>query len=75
MLVFGMKDSTTLIECKIAGGDIGLKWLVLGTIIRRLGNHMRIFVKDRFAKVFTHNYVSRLSRLMCVRYGWCCVMR
>ena len=73
LLVFGVKDSTTLIEFKIACGDIGLKWLVSRTIIRRLGNHMRIFVKDRFAKVFTRNYVSRLSRLMRVRYGWRCV--
>ena len=49
-------DSTTLIEIKIACGDIGLKLLVSKTIIRRLGNHMRIFLKDRFAKCFTHNY-------------------
>ena len=34
---------------------------------------MRIIVKDRFAKVFTQNYVRRLSRLMRVRYGWRCV--
>ena len=73
LLVFGVKDSTTLIDFKIACGDIGSKWLVSRTIVHRLGNHMRILVKDRFAKVFTRNYVSSLSRLICIRYGWCCV--
>ena len=34
---------------------------------------MRILVKDRFALGFTQNYVSRLSRLMRVRNGWCCM--
>ena len=73
LLVFGVKDSTTSIDFEIAWGNIGFKWLVLRTVIRRLGNHMRVFVKDRFAKVFSQNYVGRLSRLTCVRYGWRCV--
>ena len=44
LLVFGVKESITLVG-----------WLVSRTVIRRLGNHMRIIVKDRFAKVFTQN--------------------
>ena len=53
LLVFGVKDSITctLVEFKIACGDLGLGWLVSRTVIRRFGNHMRILVKDRFAKV------------------------
>ena len=58
LLVFGIKDLTVLIEFKIACGNTGLKWLVSRTIIHRFGNHMRIFVKDIFAKVFTENYVQ-----------------
>ena len=60
LLVFGVKDSTTLVEFKIACGDIVLNWLVRRTIVRRLGNHTRIGVKDRFAKFF-RNYVRKLS--------------
>ena len=52
LLVFDVKDSTTLIKFKIARGDIRFKWLVSGTIIHMLESHVRIFVKDRFAKVF-----------------------
>ena len=46
LLVFGVKDWTTLVEFKIACGDIGLILLVRRTIVRKLGNHTRITVKD-----------------------------
>ena len=51
---FGVKDSTTPVEFKIMCGDIELNWLIYKTIIHRLGNHVRIFIKDRFAKYFTY---------------------
>ena len=73
MLVFSAKDSTLLIEFKIACGNIGLNCLVSRTIIHGSGNHLRPLVKDRFTKVFTQNYVSTLSRLIRIHYGWCCV--
>ena len=73
LLIFGVKDSTSLVEFKIVCGDIGLNWLVLRACIHRLGNHMRINVKNNFARFLTPEYVSRLSRLMHVNYGWRCV--
>ena len=36
-------------------------------------DHSRIFVKDRFTKVFTLYYARSLSRLIHAHYGWCCV--
>ena len=47
LLVFGVKDSTPLVEFKIACGDIGLNWLVSRACFRRLGNHMRINVREK----------------------------
>ena len=73
LMVFGVKQSTSLVEFKIACGDIGLNWLISSAPIRRLGNHMRIIVRNRFVKFFTREYVCRLSRLMRVNYGWRCV--
>ena len=73
LLVFGVKDSTSLVEFKIACGDIGLNWLVSRAFIRRLGNHMRVSVNNKFVKLLTREFVSRLSRLMRVKYGWRCV--
>ena len=71
LFVSGVKNSTSLIELKIAHGDIGLNWLVLRAPIARLGNHMRIIVSNKFAKLLTREYVhvSKLSRLMRVSYG------
>ena len=34
---------------------------------------MRLFVKDKFAKVPTQNYVMGLSKLMYIHYEWHCV--
>ena len=34
---------------------------------------MRINVKDNFSRFLTREYVSRLSRLMRMNYGWRCV--
>ena len=73
LLVFGVKSSTSLIEFKIACGDIGLNWLVSRARINKLGNHMKIIVSNKFAKLLTPGYVSKLSRLMRVSYGWRCV--
>ena len=73
LLVFGVKASTSLVEFKIACGDLGLNWLVSRTVIRRIGNCIKIFLKNTLAKVFTNDYVRRLSRLMRVQYGWRCV--
>ena len=53
--------------------DIALNWLVSRACIRRLGNHMRINVKEKFATLLTREYTSKLSRLMRVNYGWRCV--
>ena len=72
-LIFGVKDSTSLVEFKIACGDIGLNWLVSRACIRRLGNHMRIHVKEKFSRLLTREYISKLSRLMRMNYGWRCV--
>ena len=73
LLVFGVKASISLVEFKIACGDVGLNWLVSRTVIRRIGNCIKIFVRNTLARVFTNDYVRRLSRLMRVRYGWRCV--
>ena len=61
LLVFGVKDLTMLIEFKITCGNTGLNWLVSRIIIRRLGNHMRFFVKDRLANDFIQYYVGCLD--------------
>ena len=37
LLAFGVKDSTSLIEFKIASGDIGLNWLVRESVFVSLG--------------------------------------
>ena len=34
---------------------------------------MRIHVKEKFAWLPTREYISKLSRLMCMNYGWRCV--
>ena len=34
---------------------------------------MRINVKEDFAGLLTREYISKLFRLMCMNYGWCCV--
>ena len=73
LLIFGVKDYTSLVEFKIACGDIGLNWLVSRACIRRLGNHMRIHVKEKFSRLLTREYISKLSRLMRMNYGWRCV--
>ena len=73
LLVFGVKDCTSLVEFKIACAGIGLNWLISGAYIHRFGNHMRISIRNRFVRLFTPEYVSRLSRLMHVKYGWRCV--
>ena len=73
LLVFGVKASTSLVEFKVACGDLGLNWLVSRTVNRRIGNCIEIFFKNALFKVFTNDYVGRLSRLMRVRYGWRCV--
>ena len=73
LLVFGVKDSTSLVEFGIACGDIGLDWIVSRACIRRLGNHMRINVKEKFSRLLTREYISGLSRLMRVKCGWRCV--
>ena len=52
LLVFGVKSSISLVEFKILCGDIGLGWLVSKTLIRRLGNHMFIIIKNKFVKFF-----------------------
>ena len=44
LLVFGVKASTSLVEFKIACGDIGLNWLISRACVRRFGNHMKISV-------------------------------
>ena len=62
-----------MVEFKIACGDIGLNWLISRVYIRRFGNHMRISTRNKFVRLFTPEHVSRLSRLMRVKYGWCCV--
>ena len=74
LLVFGVKDSISLVEFKIACGDIGLNWLVSRAFIRRVGNRIvRISVNKKLARFFNHEYVCRLSRRMRVSYGWRCV--
>ena len=73
LLVFGVKESTSLVEFKIACGDIGLNWLVSRACIHRLGNHMRINVREKFSRLLTREYISKLSRLMRMKYGWRCV--
>ena len=69
LLVFGVKHSTSSVEFKIACGDIGLNWLVSRASIRKLGNHVRISISNKFVRFFTSEYVSKLFRLMRVSYG------
>ena len=73
LLIFGVKASTSLVEFKIACGDIGLNWLISREYVRRFGNHVRISVNSKVAKYCSREYVSRLSKLMRVSYGWRCV--
>ena len=73
LLVFCAKASPSLIEFKIACGDIGLNLLISRAFVRRFGNHMRINVNSKFAKYFTPEYISILSKLMRISNGWCCV--
>ena len=42
LLIFGVNASTSLVEFKIACGDIGLNWLISRAYVRRFGNHARI---------------------------------
>ena len=72
-LIFGVKDFTSLVEFKIACGDIGLNWLVSRACICRLGNRMRINVKEKISRLLTREYISKLSRLMRMNDGWRCV--
>ena len=62
-----------MVKLKIACSDVGLNWLINSAIIRRLWIHMRITVNNKLVKIFIAEYVSKLSRLMRVIYGWCCV--
>ena len=73
LLPFCVKDSTSLVEFKIACADTGLNWHVSRACIRRLGNHMRINVKEKFSRLLTPENISKLSRLMRMKYGWRCV--
>ena len=73
LLVFGVKSSTSLIEFKIACGDTGVNWLVSRARITKIENYMKIIVSNKFAKLLTRGYVSKLSWLMRVSYGWSCV--
>ena len=34
---------------------------------------MRVHVKEKFARLLTREYISKLSRLMRMNYGWRCV--
>ena len=34
---------------------------------------MRIHVKEKFSRLLTREYISKLSRLMRMNYGWRCV--
>ena len=70
LLIFGVKASTSLIEFKIACGNIELNWLILRACVYKFGNHMRISANSKFAKYFTREYVSRLSKLMRASYVW-----
>ena len=58
LLVFSIKNSTSLIKFKIECGDSGLNWLVLRASITTLRNHMRMNVSNKFAKLLTREYVS-----------------
>ena len=62
-----------MVEIKLACEDVGLGWLVSRAFIRRLGNHTRINVNSKLARFLTREYVSRVSRLTRVNYGWRCV--
>ena len=66
-------DSTLLAKFKIACRDIGSNWLIFRAYIRRLGNLIRIKIRNRFVRFFTWEYVSILFTLMRVKYGWDCV--
>ena len=57
LLVFDVKDSTSLVEFKIACGNIGFNWVVLRTFICRLGNHLRMIMRNKLAKFFTREYL------------------
>ena len=67
------KNSTSLIEFKIACGDIGLSLLISRAYIHIIGIHMRINVSNKLAVFLTREYVSRLSKHMRLNYGWYCV--
>ena len=47
-----MKDSSSLVEFKIAYGDIhvGLNWLILRPYICTFGKHLRINIRNRFVR-------------------------
>ena len=55
LLVFEVKDSNSLVEFKIACGNMGLNWLISRDYIRKFGNHMRISIRNRFVRLFTQN--------------------
>ena len=71
--VFDVRLYDTLFtEFKIACGDMysGLNWLISRACIRTFGNHMKISVNNKPAKLLTHEYLSRLCRLICINYCW-----
>ena len=49
-IIFGVKDSTSWVEFKTACGDTELNRLVSSACIRTLENHMKINIKDNFAR-------------------------
>ena len=73
LLIFIVKDSISLAEFIIACSDVGLNWLISRAYIHRFGDHIRISIRNGFVRLFTPEYVSRLSRLMHVKYGCRCV--
>ena len=73
LLVFGVKATASLVEFKIACGDIGLNRLTPRAFVSRFGNHIRISVNSKIANYFTREYVSGLFKLMRVAYGWHCM--
>ena len=48
LLLLVVKPSTSLVESKIASGDLGLNWLVPKTVIRRIGNCIKFFSRIRW---------------------------
>ena len=71
--VFGVRDSASIVEFKLACGDIGLSWLVSRTFIKRIGRHIRININKTIARYLIRESVARISRRMRVNYGWRCV--